>query len=127
MSALTLTVGLTDTTLGLTRRADNVAITTSANNIDLRTPSIGTSEEEHTFIADIGNAGQLYLRNLDTTNYVEWGTVTGVYPFRLNPGIAATVPPGGPPTVLQLAAATASIFLKANTAACRVEILVHEA
>ena len=125
MSALTITAAITDSTIDLTRRADNIAVTTAAGNVDARIVSIGTSEEEHVFSTDIGNAGQMYMRNLDLTNYVEWGPTTGAYPFKLNPG--ATGSKGGPPTLLQLAPGATSIFLRANTAACRVEIYVHEA
>jgi len=125
MSAISITAAITDSTIGLVRRVDNHAVTTSGGNIDNRIVSIGTTEEEHVFSTDIGNAGQLYMRNLDNTNYVEWGPTTGAYPFRLSKGTAAQG--GGPPTVLELAPGATSIFLKANTAACRVEIYAHEA
>lgn len=75
--------------------------------------SIGTSDEAVTF-TDISTLGWLIMRNLDTSNYVEWGPESGgamvavgrmeageVAVFRLKPGI--------------------TLRLQANTAACRVE------
>ena len=71
--------------------------------------TIGTSEETTDF-PELTTLGWFVMKNLDATNYVEWGFSTGVYggrmeagetagPFRLNPG--------------------ADLFLKANTAACK--------
>lgn len=118
MSALTITAAIIDSTISLTRRTDNLAVTTAAGNIDNRIVSIGTTEEEHTFSTDIGNAGYVYLKNLDGTNYVDVGFATTVYPLRLKAGQVALFP---------ITPAQASLFLLANTAACRVEIYVHEA
>lgn len=84
---------------------------------DDRKHTIGTTEESITF-TDIASNGMCLLHNLDTTNYVEVGFSTGVYgmrllakdtagPFRLNSG--------------------ATLFLRANTAACRVRIVHYEA
>ena len=84
---------------------------------DDRKHTIGTTEESITF-TDIGTNGFVMLHNLDTINYVEWGFATGVYggrllardsagPFRLNSG--------------------ATLFLRANTAACRVRVVHYEA
>lgn len=70
--------------------------------------TIGTVEESITF-SELTTLGWLEMRNLDTTNYVEWGFSTGVYGgrmeakepalFRLNPGT--------------------TLYLRANTAACK--------
>ena len=75
--------------------------------------TIGTTEEA-LVLTDITTEGWFMMQNHDATNYVEWGFSTGVYggrmkasesagPFRLNPG--------------------ATLYLKANTAACLVEAL----
>lgn len=56
------------------------------------------------------------LHNHDTTNYVEAGTTTTDYPFYLRASSVATQFEIGP--------SKASIFLKANTASCYVDILV---
>jgi len=79
--------------------------------------NIGTTEESVAAFGDVSTFGWCYLRNLDTTNYVQWGFATTDYggrmeagepagPFRLEPGI--------------------TLYLKANTAACNVRIAVFE-
>lgn len=77
--------------------------------------SIGTSEEAVTF-TDITTNGWAFLQNMDTTNYVEWGT-TGAYIGRMRAGETA-----GPFRVN----AGATLYLKANTAACRVRVVMYE-
>lgn len=57
------------------------------------------------------------LYNQDATNYVEAGTTTTDYPIYLRPSSVATQFEIGP--------AKASIYLKANTASCYVEVLVY--
>lgn len=57
-------------------------------------------------------------QTLDATNFVEVGFATGVYPIKLLATQFALLP---------LAAATASLFLKADTAACNVLVYFHEA
>lgn len=119
MSALTITAAIIDSTISLTRRTDNLQVTTAAGNIDNRIVSITHSgETTHTFATDIGNAGYVYLKNLDATNYVDVGFATTVYPLRLKAGQVALFP---------ITPAQASLFLLANTAACRVELYIHEA
>ena len=56
------------------------------------------------------------LYNHNDTNYVEAGTTTADYDFYLRPASIATQFEIGP--------AKASIYLKANTASCYVEIIV---
>lgn len=88
---------------------------TGVGQFDVK-PSIGTAEETITF-TDIATNGWFVMTNMDTTNYVEWGFSTGVYggrmrayesagPFRMNAG--------------------ATIYLRANTAACRVRVIMYE-
>ena len=57
------------------------------------------------------------LYNHDATNYVEAGTTTTDYPIYLRPASIATQFEIGP--------GKASIYLKANTASCYVEVLVY--
>lgn len=57
-------------------------------------------------------------QTLDATNFVEVGFATGVYPIKIPAGQFALIP---------LAAATASLFLMADTDACDVKFYVHEA
>lgn len=90
--------------------------TQTGSGCDDRKHSIGTSEESITF-TDIATNGFVLLHNTDSTNYVQWGFATGVYggrmkagelagPFRLEPG--------------------ATLYLKSNTAACKVRVIHYE-
>jgi hypothetical protein len=81
----------------------------SSYGSDDRFHSIGTTEESITF-TDISVNGWVKLENQDATNYVQVGFSTGVYGIRLKAGFACVffLEPG------------ATIYLKANTAACRV-------
>lgn len=73
--------------------------------------TIGTTEESETF-GELSTLGWVRLKNLDITNYVEWGFSTGVYGGRLEPG---------EPALFRLNPGT-TLYLKANTAACKVRI-----
>lgn len=77
--------------------------------------SVGTTEEAVTF-TDIATNGWCFMQNMDTTNYVEWGT-TGAYIGRMKAGETA-----GPFRVN----AGATLYLRANTAACRVRVVMYE-
>lgn len=88
---------------------------TGAGQYDVK-PSIGTTEETITF-TDITTNGWCAMVNLDTTNYVEWGFSTGVYGGRLR-----ALESAGPFRVN----AGATLYLKANTAACRVRVIMYE-
>lgn len=92
-------------------------ITQTGNGIYHNTSSIGTTEESIATFGDVSTEGEVIIRNLDTTNYVQVGFATGVYGMRLAAGRVASFPaePG------------LTLYLKANTAACLVEILVAEA
>jgi hypothetical protein len=76
---------------------------------DDRWHSIGTTEESITF-TDISVNGWVHLYNTDPTNYVEVGFSTGVYGIKLGAGQRAQ---------FRLNAG-ATMYLKANTASCRV-------
>lgn len=76
---------------------------------------VGTTEESNAF-TELTTEGWLMMQNQDATNYVEWGFSTGVYGgrmeagefalFRTNPGL--------------------TLYLKANTAACKVVVYCFE-
>lgn len=83
--------------------------------------TIGTAEETVTF--DSVTPGLVLMYNLDATNYVEWGVATGVYPFRLRPKLTATN--YGVPNLVYINSGT--IYMKANTAACKVLVLGYNA
>lgn len=84
---------------------------------DDRKHSIGTTEESITF-TDISTNGWVLMQNLDTTNYVQWGFASGVYGGRMKAGELA-----GPFRM----ESGATLYLKANTAACRVRVIHYEA
>jgi len=89
--------------------------------IDHRRLEIGTSEEEFTIAGDItGGAGPgwVWAKNHGPTNYVQIGFATAVYSIRLKAGQAMLLP---------LDPGVTSLFLKSNTAAVSVELLVYEA
>ena len=73
---------------------------------------IGTVEESEAF-SELTTPGWVTIQNLDDTNFVQWGFSAGVYGGKLLAGETA-----GP---FRLNAST-TLFLKADTAACRVVI-----
>lgn len=80
--------------------------------------AIGTTEETlGPAFGDIGTEGLCVIYNLDATNYVQVGFATGVYGMRLR-GASA-------PAVFFLEP-NATLYLKANTAACNVRVIVYE-
>ena len=81
--------------------------------------SIGTSEETIT-LTDITTKGWAFFRNLDATNYVEWGPESGGSMI----GIGRLEP--GEPAALRLIPGSLTIRMQANTAACNVEVIVWE-
>lgn len=78
--------------------------------------SIGTTEESITSFGDVTTEGWCVLKNLDTTNYVQVGFSTTVYGIRLEATEHA---------VFRMEP-SADLFLKANTAACKVLVWVIE-
>src|SRR5947207_780380 len=76
--------------------------------------SIGTTEESLQK-GDVGTIGWLAIRNMDATNYVEFGSTTGVYSITLLPGEAVCTRWNH-----------TGVFSKANTAAVEVEYLAIE-
>lgn len=79
--------------------------------------TIGTTEESVTY-AELTTPGICYLKNLDATNYVQWGVATTVYTGRL---LAADAP-----ACFRLDNGATTLYLKANTAACKVLITVYD-
>ena len=78
---------------------------------------VTTSEVTVTLNTDIGDAGAVYIRNQDTTNYVQVGMATGVYVHRIPPDQDER---------FWLEPGTASLFLIADTATCKVEFEIYE-
>ena len=85
---------------------------------------IGTSEESVTSFGDVATPGLVYLLNMDSTNYVEWGFATTDYGGHLtaNDGSATK----GCPFVQFYGLSGMELFLKANTATCKVQIVVMD-
>jgi hypothetical protein len=107
-----------NSTTGGQAGSDSIAVTTTGNATWGQKGSVGTTEEEWTIGTEVGDAGYCVIRNYDATNYVQVGFATTVYNLRLKAGQSAVFP---------LEPATASLFLKANTAACVVQVEVVEA
>ena len=78
--------------------------------------NIGTTEEAIVF-TDFTSVGWVFPQNFDSTNYVEWG-LTGSYVGRLSVN--------DPPVAFRLNTG-ATLYLKANTAACDVHIVGYDA
>jgi hypothetical protein len=72
---------------------------------------------EVTITHGVTNPRFCILYNHDATNYVEGGTTTTDYPIYLR---ASSVP-----TQFEIGPAKASIYLKANTASCYVDVIVY--
>lgn len=116
---ITIAVSVSLSKGNLARRVDTrKAIDQTGAGVYHNTVSVGTAEESIATFGDITTEGLIYLRNLDTTNYVQWGFSTTVYGGRMAPGMVA-----GP----FQAEPGLELFLKANTAACLVEVFVAEA
>jgi len=96
-------------------------VITVGDNYDVRRIAVPTgSETTFTFISDIGDAGQVWLRNKTTSGYITYGFVakaTQAHPLRL---------PAGESAVFALIESQASILFERFTAAQDVEIAVYE-
>jgi len=77
--------------------------------------SVATSEVELTQGTSLGTPGYIMIKNLDTSNYVEVGSTTGVYDIKLLAGDIAVWRHN-----------SATIYAKANTAAVLVEYVLVE-
>ena len=77
--------------------------------------SIGTVEEELAQGADLGTPGWVWVKNLDSDNYVEFGATTGVYTIKIKAGKANLWYHD-----------SATIYAKANTAAVLVDYCIVE-
>jgi len=117
MANINITTGISDSTDGFVIQSTQ-ALTTSGDGVDYRRIDVTTSEVTHTLDASIGNAGACYIKNRDTANFVEVGFATTVYPIKLLAGQTAIIP---------LAPATSAIYLKADTATCKVDVYIREA
>jgi hypothetical protein len=99
-----------------TSRTENIKVDVTGDSFTHEIQSVGTSEEELAQGADLGTPGYIFLKNLDSTNYVEVGSTTGVYNLKLLAGEVAIYRHN-----------SATVFAKANSSACLVEYLLVEA
>ncbi len=96
-------------------RAESIEVDVSGDAFNHDIQSVGTSEEQLAQGADLGTPGYIFLKNLDATNYVEIGSTTGVYDIKIKAGEIALYRHN-----------SATIYAKANSAACLVEYFLIE-
>ncbi len=77
-----------------------------------------TTLETTVSLTQIGTPRLVIIRNLDATNYVELGTTSADYPIRLYPSSV--------PSIFELNTTKTTLYLKANAATCRVQIIALE-
>ena len=122
MSELDITVSLVDRDKGNREYGGSPTSKSTTGNANSGTLfEVGTSEESFAFHADVTGGegpGYCYVKNHDDTNFVEIGTATGVYWARLDAGDEMLVPLN--------ASGADTLYLKADTAACEVEIYCQE-
>lgn len=82
-----------------------------------RVVSIATTETSVT-LTGITTPGVAIIYNLDGTNYCELGTTTADYGIKLRPS--------GLPAMIPLNTGKTTLYLKANTGATKVQIIVLE-
>ena len=95
-------------------RDDDSSYTVNQASQSAATPgfvTIGTTEESETF-SELATLGWCKLKNIDATNYVQVGFSAGVYGIRVEAGESCVfrLEPG------------VTMYLKANTAACKMLI-----
>lgn len=113
---LTLVVALTFSKGGAeNQRSESIQVDVTGDAFTHEIQEVGTTEEELAQGADLGTPGYLFIKNLDSTNYVEVGSTTGVYDIKLKAGEIALYRHN-----------SATIYAKADTAACKVEYWLIE-
>ena len=96
--------------------AQSKAITMSGDDMVQGTQVIGTSAEAIDLAEISGAPSALMITNLDSTNFVLVGFTNPPTEIKLNPGVPMLITPAG-----------ATIYAKADTAACRVLVAAAEA
>ena len=99
----------------IVNRSESISVTVTGDAFNHDVQSVGTTEEELAQGADLGTPGYVLIINLDSTNYVEVGSTTGVYDIKLKAGELSLHRHN-----------SATIYAKANTAACLVEYIIIE-
>ena len=120
MASLQLTVRLYDTTERIDRNLSGVADTTTGEHFQHVVQTVGTSEETLAIASDItggSDPGWCLIVNRDATNYCQIGISTGAYFAQRGAGQSMLV---------QLDPAVTDLYLKAHTAAVKLEIYIRE-
>ncbi len=92
---------------------DSAYVDVSGDSFTHVVQEVGTSNELIVIGSDVATWGYVYLKNLDSTNYVEVG-LTSSYSIKLKAGEVA------------MFRAAAALYARANTAAVDLEIIVIE-
>lgn len=110
---------LNNGTLDVDFRPGSITVDQATAGLSDQVLSIGTSEEDISF-GDVATEGVCVLYNLDATNYVDWGVkdTTMKAIGRLKPSHI--------PAIFNMKAGTI-LRMQANTAACKVRIIMFEA
>ena len=104
--------GITGGAQGFTTPAIAKTISMTGTNVYSGTQDIGTTEETVT-IGEISTLGYILILNLDSTNFVEVG-LTGSYTIKMPAGGFAVFPANG------------TIYAKADTAICKIQVWAFE-
>ena len=96
-------------------KSENILVSVTGDAFTHAVQEVGTTEEALAQSADLGTPGYMLVKNLDSTNYVEIGSTTGVYDIKLKAGEVALYRHN-----------SATVYAKANTAACKVEYSLIE-
>ena len=97
------------------RMAEGVTVDVAGDAYTQGVQTIGTSEEELVQGADLGTPGYVFILNMDSTNFVEVGSTTGVYTIKILAGKFS---------IWQHNSST--IYIKADTSAVKVDYLIIE-
>lgn len=113
---LSLRVSLSfDKSSAQVRRSSGISVDVAGDAFTHEVQSVGTSEEELAQGADLGTPGYVLILNLDSTNYVEVGSTTGVYDIKILAGEFACYRHN-----------SATIYAKSNTSAVLCEYIIIE-
>ena len=97
------------------RRSESIKVDVAGDAFTHEVQNIATSEETLGQGADLGTPGYIFIKNLDSTNFVEVGSTTGVYDLKLLAGEIAIYRHN-----------SATVFAKADTATVNLEYLLIE-
>ncbi|MDH3563106.1 MAG: hypothetical protein OEN49_06890 [Gammaproteobacteria bacterium] len=119
MPTFNYTLGFSDTDSGIARTESQIVQVQQLGFHNVYRMDVSTSEVTHSILAEIGNASYIWMMNRDATNFIDVGFIsTGVYEVRLLAGQHALFP---------LLPTTATLYLKADTAAADLQFYIREA